>query len=69
MLQHELDIGCGYSVQIFDNAADLAYAADCCQTSAFVVGDFTHGMHASLILNAYSVRTHLFGYGPTPLTQ
>ncbi|KAH8986087.1 hypothetical protein EDB86DRAFT_2956729 [Lactarius hatsudake] len=39
MLQHELDIGCGYSVRIVDSAADLAYVADCCQTSAFVRAD------------------------------
>ncbi|KAH9165518.1 hypothetical protein EDB89DRAFT_2009120 [Lactarius sanguifluus] len=38
-LQHELDIGCGYSVRIVDSAADLAYVADCCQTSAFVRAD------------------------------
>ncbi|KAI9442902.1 hypothetical protein H4582DRAFT_1921000 [Lactarius indigo] len=39
MLQHELDIGCGYSIRIVDTAADLAYAADCCYSSAFVRSD------------------------------
>lgn len=37
---HEIDIGCGYSIQVFDDAAQLASAAGHCQSSAFVVCTF-----------------------------
>jgi hypothetical protein len=66
MLQHEVEFGCGFSVRIFDNAAQLASAAGYYQ-SAFVVGDLSHGMHASLIINASSVTTNVLWYGATAL--
>lgn len=56
MLHHEVEFGCGYSVRIVDNAAQLPSVAPYYQ-SAFVVGDLSLSMHASLIIIAYSVTT------------
>jgi hypothetical protein len=65
MGHHEIDIGCGYSIRVFDDAAQLASAAGHCQSYAFVVSAFDQNMHASLIINASSVPTHVLSYGPT----
>ena len=69
MMQHEIDIGCGHSIRVFDDASQLASAAAHCQSSAFVVGPFDHdGMYALLIINASSAPTHVLLYGPTVWT-
>ena len=65
MLRHEVEFGCGHSVRVVDNAQQLASAAGYYQPSAFVVSDLSHGMHASLIINASSVMTNVLWYGET----
>ena len=68
MMLHEIDIGCGHSIRVFDDASQLASAAGHCQASAFVVGAFDYSMNASLIMNASSAPTHVLWCGPTAWT-
>ncbi|KAH9055244.1 hypothetical protein EDB87DRAFT_1341620 [Lactarius vividus] len=62
MQQHELDTGCGYSVRIVDSAADLAYAAGCCQTSAFVRADTSLWVWADSTDVVFSCWNHVARY-------
>jgi hypothetical protein len=69
MMTHELEIGCGHSVRVFNDATQLASVADHCHSSAFVVSAFDHNMHASpLIINDSSGRMHALWYGGTTWT-
>ena len=59
MIEHEIEFACGYSVRVVDDVAQLASASDYLQSSAFVVSDLPHGMHASLIINVSSVTSNV----------
>ncbi|KAI0298139.1 hypothetical protein B0F90DRAFT_1735309 [Multifurca ochricompacta] len=55
--QDEIDLESGYSVQVVENATQLAYAADCCQSVAFVRADCSLVIwadHEDIILSSWS---------------
>lgn len=70
MMIHEIDIECGHSVRVFDDATQLASVADHCHSSAFVVSAFDHNMHESplIIINTCSGRMHALWHGGTTWT-
>jgi hypothetical protein len=65
---HEIDIGCGYSIRVFDDAAQLASAVSYCQSYAFVVCPFDQNMCTSLTIIASSAPTLVLSYGLTAWT-